>query len=137
MDFVILVGRLLFVLLFLYSAIGHFTQTSGMAAYAHSKGVPAARPAVLVSGVLMLLASISILLGIWPDLGALVLTVYLIITAFMMHGFWQETDTQTKQSEVLQFLKDLSLAGAALTLFGLFVARGEELGLVMVRPAFG
>lgn len=137
MDFVILIGRILFLLLFFYSAVGHLTQTAGMTAYAQSKGVPAPKAAVVLSGIVLIIGGLSILLGVWPDLGALVLTIFLVLTAFMMHGFWQESDAQTKQTEILQFLKDLSLAGASLALFGLFAVLGEDLGLVMVQPAFG
>jgi putative oxidoreductase len=39
-------------------------------------------------------------------------------TAFLMHGFWKETDAQIRQMEMVQFFKDLGLAGAGLILLG-------------------
>jgi uncharacterized membrane protein YphA (DoxX/SURF4 family) len=137
MDVVILIGRIVFSLLFLSSAWGHFAQAKGMTGYAQSKGVPMPGPAVYLGGVLLAVGGLSVLLGIWPDLGALVLVVFLLPTAVLMHNFWRETNAQTKQLEMIQFMKDISLAGAALALFGLFAALGDELGLVIAGPLFG
>jgi len=91
---------------------------------------------VLLGGVLLLLGGLSVLFGVWPDLGALLLVAFLLPTAFLMHGFWKESDAQTRQMEMVQFFKDLSLAGAALMLFGLFAHLGDDLGLVIAGPLF-
>ncbi|WP_280230179.1 DoxX family protein [Nocardia cyriacigeorgica] len=133
MDVVVLIGRVLFVVLFLGSAFGHFTQTEAMTGYAQSRGVPSPKAGVLGSGVLMVLGGLSVLLGIWADLGALLLFIMLLPTAVLMHGFWSETDPETKQSEMIQFNKDLALAGAALMLFAFF-AHTDELGLTITGP---
>lgn len=135
MDVVILIGRILFVLVFFGSAFGHLTQTSGMAEYARSRGVPMPEVAVIGSGVLMVLGGLSVLLGLWADLGALLLLIFLVPTAVLMHPFWKETDAQTKQTEQVQFMKDMSLAGASLMLFGFFV-ENEDLGIVITGPLF-
>src|SRR5437016_3908819 len=62
--------------------------------------------------------------------------VFLIPTAVMMHAFWRESEAQARQLEQIQFLKDISLAGAALMLFALFAHLGDDLGLVIVGPLF-
>jgi putative oxidoreductase len=136
-DVVILLGRILFVGIFLFSAVGHFTQGKQMTGYAQSKGVPLAGAAVFVGGILLALGGLSVLLGIWPDLGALLLVIFLVPTAIMIHGFWRESDPQNRYMEQIQFFKDLGLAGASLTLFGLFATLGDELGLVIAPPLFG
>lgn len=135
MDAVILIGRILFVLVFFGSAMGHLTQTASMAEYAKSRGIPAASAAVVASGILMLVGGLSVLLGVWADLGALLLVVFLVPTAVLMHAFWSETDAQAKQMEQIQFMKDMSLAGAALMVFA-FVAGTEDLGLMITDPLF-
>lgn len=136
MDVVVLIGRLLFSALFLVSAANHFTHTDAMTAYAQSRGVPAARAAVLAGGVLLLLGGLSVLLGVWADLGALLLAVFLIPAALLMHAFWKETDPQAKLTEQVQFSKDLALAGASLMLLGLFAGLGDQAGLVITGPFF-
>lgn len=107
-----------------------------MAGYAASKGVPAAPVMVLLTGAQILIGALMVALGIWPDLGALLLVVFLVPTAFIMHRFWTETDPAVKAMEQTQFLKDLALAGAALVMFAVFAYLGEDLGLVLVGPLF-
>ncbi|WP_049580039.1 DoxX family protein [Streptomyces sp. SBT349] len=136
MDILVLIGRILFVLIFLNSAMGHLTQTKAMAGYARSKGVPAPEAVVFGSGVLMLVGALSVLLGVWADLGALLLVVFLIPTALTVHPFWKETDPGVRQNEMLHFLKDIALAGAALMLCGLFAIAGGDLGLTWTGPLF-
>jgi putative oxidoreductase len=133
MDVVLLIGRVLFVALFLGSAVGHLTQTDAMAGYAASRGVKMARPATVVSGVMMVLGGLSVLLGVWGDLGALLLFLFLVPTAFLMHGFWRETDPTAKQTEMVQFNKDVALAGAALAFFWAFT---QDPGLTITGPLF-
>jgi uncharacterized membrane protein YphA (DoxX/SURF4 family) len=136
MEIVALIGRVLFVAVFLGSGLGHLTQTAGMTGYAESKKLPAARPMVLVSGVWIIVGGLMVLLGVWGDLGALMLAAFLLPTAFLFHGFWQERDPMTRQNEMAQFLKDVSLAGAALLVFVLYARFGEELGLTITDPLF-
>lgn len=120
MDVVILIGRILFVYLFIGSALGHLTQTSAMAGYAESRGVPSPKLAVQASGVVMLVGGLSILLGVWADLGSLLIAVTMVVTAVMMHAFWKESDPQAKQGEMVSFNKDVALAGGALAFYALY-----------------
>jgi uncharacterized membrane protein YphA (DoxX/SURF4 family) len=136
MDIIVLVGRILFAFLFLTSGFAHFTKRQMMAPYAASRGVPAPMLAVLAGGVLLLAGSVSVLLGIWADLGALLLVVFLVPTAVLMHGFWKETDPQARMTEMTQFSKDTALAGAALMLFAFFSHAGDSLGLTITGPLF-
>ncbi|HEU4424052.1 MAG TPA: DoxX family protein [Pilimelia sp.] len=136
MDVVVLIGRILFSFVFLTSGFAHFTKRQMMASYAASRGVPAAMLAVLAGGVLLLAGSISVLLGIWADVGALLLVIFLVPTAVTMHGFWKETDPQMRQNELVQFSKDTALAGASLMLFAFFSYAGDDLGLTITGPLF-
>jgi putative oxidoreductase len=133
MDVVFLIARILFCFLFLSSAVGHLTKTDAMAGYTRSRGVPAAQQAVLVSGLIILVGALMVLLGIWGDLGSLLLVVFLVPTAVLMHGFWKETEPMAKQMETVQFNKDVALAGAAL---GFFVVFHTDLGLTITGPLF-
>lgn len=136
MDVVALIGRILFSLLFLGSAFGHLTQTSAMAGFAASRGLPQPKLAVAGSGVLMLIGAVMVLLGIWLDLGALLLVIFLVPTAVLMHPFWKETEPMAKQNEMIAFQKDIALAGAALLILALYAGYGPELGLTITGPLF-
>jgi uncharacterized membrane protein YphA (DoxX/SURF4 family) len=136
MDMLVLIGRILFVPLFLNSAIGHLTQSGAMGGYAASKGVPMPRQSTLASGAVLLAGGLMVLFGVWADLGALLLVVFLIPTAVLMHPFWKETDSGARQGEMIHFLKDMALAGAALMLFALFSFADDDLGLTLTGPLF-
>ena len=127
MDIVLIVGRILFALIFINSGFAHFAQREAMTGYAQFKKVPAAKLAVPLTGLMILLGGISVVLGFWMDLGALLLAIFLIFSAFMMHNFWTISDTQAKQGETINFFKNLSLAGAALIIF-ILVGQGVDFG---------
>ena len=127
MDIVLIVGRILFALIFINSGFAHFAQREAMTGYAQFKKVPAAKLAVPVTGLMILLGGISVVLGFWMDFGALLLAIFLIFSAFMMHNFWTISDPQAKQGETINFFKNLSLAGAALIIF-ILVGQGVDFG---------
>ncbi|MGN7247891.1 DoxX family protein [Janibacter anophelis] len=132
MDVIVLVARILFAAIFIASGIGHLTQSEAMAGYAKSVGVPAAKLSVIVSGVLMVVGSLSVILGVWGDLGSLMILVAVAPIAFLMHRFWT-ADGEARMNEQIQFNKTISLAGGALALFALFVLV-PELGLTVTGP---
>jgi len=135
MDVVILIGRIAFALLFLASGMAHFAQADAMAGYADSMGVKPAKPAVLVSGLMILVGGAMVAAGVWADVGSLFLVAFLLPTAFLMHPFWKFEGEQ-QQTEMSVFMKDISLAGAAFAMFGFFVSLGTDLGLTVTGPLF-
>jgi uncharacterized membrane protein YphA (DoxX/SURF4 family) len=128
MGVAMLIGRILFGIVFLLSGINHFAKTPALVGYAQFKKVPAAKAAVLVSGLLMVLGSLSVILGIVADLGALVLAALSLIMAIKMHDFWTQSDAQAKQSEMINFLKNVSMAGAALFIFAVAATANSNIG---------
>jgi uncharacterized membrane protein YphA (DoxX/SURF4 family) len=127
MDIVLVIARVLFALIFISSGISHLTKLEAMTGYAQYKKVPAAKFSVLLSGLMILVGGLYIAFGVYADLGALLLALFLIPAAFLMHAFWKETDPTAKQNETIGFFKDLSLAGAALIIFAL-VSTGTNFG---------
>lgn len=109
-----LIGRILYGGFFIYAGIHHFTSLEPMAGYANAKGVPSAKLAVTVTGVLALLGGLSILLGWHFKWGVLLLVVFLVPVTWMMHAFWKEEDPQVRRLELVSFQKNVALLGAAL-----------------------
>ena len=122
MNAVLLVGRILFGALFVTSGIAHFAKLEAMTGYAKYKKLPAAKFGVLASGLFFLLGGVYTVIGLWVDLGALLLAITLILAAFIFHNYWKETDATAKQNEMIAFNKDLALAGASLILFALIAS---------------
>jgi putative oxidoreductase len=136
MDVLVLIARLLFCPLFLASAYAHFAQTEGLAGYAKARGVPSAVLLVRIGGVALTLGGISVLLGLWGDLGALALIAFLVPTALLVHHFWTDTDPQSRQLEQTMFMKDIALAGGALAFFVVYAYAGFALDIVITDPVF-
>jgi putative oxidoreductase len=136
MDVIVLIGRVLFVAVFLGAGVGHLTQTRETAEYASSKGVPNPVLLVQVSGVQMLVGGLMVLLGIWMDLGFLILAAFLVPAAVLIHAFWKVDDPEQLNVERSQFMKNIALTGACLIMFALVAFVGPELGLTITEPLF-
>ncbi len=113
-----LLGRLLFGGFFLYNGIHHFQQRQQLAQYAAAKGVPAAEVAVVGTGVAMAVGGTSILLGVKPKIGTLAILGFLAGVSPIMHDFWKQEDPQMRQNDMINFAKNMAMAGAALALLG-------------------
>jgi uncharacterized membrane protein YphA (DoxX/SURF4 family) len=109
-----LVGRVLFGMLFIVKGLNYLMKLNEMSGYAASKGVPVAKPATAVTGLMIVVGGAFVLLGWHRFVGAGLLFIVLVPTAFMIHPFWKETDPAAKANEMSHFLKNLALAGAAL-----------------------
>lgn len=120
MEILVLIGRVLFSILFLKSGISHFTQRAGMVGYAKSSGLPMAEIAVPLTGLMLLAGGVSVLLGFYAWIGAWLLVAFLIPSAFTMHKFWGLSDPMAAAAQQAHFFKNVALAGAALliTYFG-------------------
>jgi putative oxidoreductase len=109
---IVVLGRFLFALIFLMSALGHFSKQT--IAYAASQGVPLASLAVPFSGILALFGGLSILLGYRAKIGAWLIVLFLVPVSFMMHKFWTVTDPMAAQIQMIMFMKNVSILGGAL-----------------------
>jgi putative oxidoreductase len=111
---VVLLGRLLFVLIFLMSGPRHFMGQT--IAYAASQGVPLASIAVPFSGLLALAGGLSILLGYRARIGAWLIVLFLVGVTPMLHNFWTVTDPMMYQMQMVMFMKNVSMLGGALVI---------------------
>lgn len=53
-----------------------------------------------------------------------------------MHAYWKIDDPQMRAMQEAQFWKNVSLGGASILLFALFVEFGDHLGLTATGPLF-
>jgi putative oxidoreductase len=138
MDILMLTGRVLFGVAFLASGIGHLTKREMLAGYMRSSAAgPAvlqrlAEPAVLLTGGMLVAGSVMVVAGIYADLGALLLAVFLMPTTPWMHGFWKLTDPMQRQQQQA-FLRSVTYLGAALFLFAFFATSGEDLAFTVTQ----
>jgi putative oxidoreductase len=114
MEILVLLGRVLYSLIFILSGVGHFQGRKMMAGYAKSKGLPAAELMVVASGAVELIGGILILLGYQARYGAWLIVLFLVPVTFTMHRFWTLADPMQKAADRAMFLKNIALLGAAL-----------------------
>lgn len=133
MNTVILIGRILFAFMFVTAGLNHFTKADAMTGYASFKKVPAAKLSVLASGALLVAGGLSIILGVYADLGALIIAILLTIMALTMHNFWAQTDAQAKQTEMVNCFKNISMAGGALFIFAVAASEGSDYGWTLTE----
>jgi len=112
MSYMVLLGRILFSLIFVKSSFANFS--AGTISYAAAQGVPLASIAVPVSGVLALLGGLSVAFGYKARYGAWLLVLFLVPVTIMMHRFWAVPDAQEAMNQQIHFLKNLSMLGGAL-----------------------
>ena len=114
---VLLIGRVVFSFFFIYSGINHLTKLTMMSQYAGASGVPAPTLSVAVSGLMLLAGGVSILLGVQPRWGALLIALFLVPAAFMVHKFWGIADPMMAANQAAHFWKNIALTGACLMIY--------------------
>ncbi len=119
MDALLLIGRIIFGGFFIYSGVNHFIGFEMMKQYAKMKGVPFPAIAQGVTGVLLLLGGLSILLGVYPHVGIVLLVAFMLPVSFMMHNFWTLEDPQSRMADKVNFMKNMALLGAILMLLAI------------------
>ncbi len=107
-----------------------------MTGYSKFKRIPAAKFSVLASGLILFFGGVSVILGIYADLGALLLAGLLAIMALKMHDFWNQSEPQAKQTESIGFWKDISLAGSALFIFAITATAKSDYGWTLTESLF-
>ena len=111
MSIVALLGRALFAAIFLAAAPRHFTAEA--AAHAADLGVPLARLAVPIAGIMSAVGGLSVLTGFHARIGAWILVAFLVPVTVMMHGFWRLDDPVAIHTQQAMFMKNLALIGGA------------------------
>ena len=115
-DVALVGSRLLVGGYFLQNAVNHFANTKQMAEYAVSQGVENGTLAVLGSGALLAVGGASILTGKRPLVGIAAATLFFAGVTPRMHRFWEIDDESRRMNEMVNFSKNIALAGAVIGL---------------------
>jgi uncharacterized membrane protein YphA (DoxX/SURF4 family) len=125
----VLVGRIMFVIFPAYISGYSFHVKNPKAAegYAQAMAFPAPSMAGTVAGIWLILASISIAVGIFPDVGALMLAAFVAVAAFYFHAYWKVEDPEQKQTQSMFFWRNVMIFAACLIMFAFFASIGPAL----------
>jgi putative oxidoreductase len=123
---ILLVGRVVFAFFFVMAGYRHIVGGAEMTGYARSVGFPLPALAPWPAGVVLLAGGVSVAAGIWPDIGALLLIVFLVPAALWFHPFWRMPEDQAQTQSQL-FFRNVTLVGACIALFATFTGLGDAL----------
>ena len=109
-SFAILIGRILLVLIFIQSWIGKIGNFDGTAQFMAKAGMPMASFFLVGAICFELVGSLTIFLGFYARLGAVLLLLFLIPTTIIFHGHFGDMNQQ------IHFMKNVSMFGGILLL---------------------
>jgi putative oxidoreductase len=134
---VVLIGRILFAYFFgAVAGVGHFKRDRMMKGFAQQAGFPVPAFAGWVAGVWLIVGALSVGLGIWPDLGSLMIGAFVIPAGLFFHRYWTLDDATQKTFQTQLFYRNLVFLGASVVFFGTFVTLGSELRYAITAPLF-
>ncbi len=114
MEEIFLAGRVLVGGYYLSSAFHHFSDLGSLAQYAGALGVPLPAVAVAVAGILLAIGGLTMILGIYPDVGIAALVLFFVPVTVIMHAFWADSDPTMRQIDLVNFGKNVALLGSSL-----------------------
>ena len=136
MDVINVIGRVLFALLFLMNGWNHVANPKVMVPFGEYIGVPQPKISVPLTGVMMLISAVTIALGFWADVGAILLVLFLPAAGYYGHAYWKETDPNMRAAQQAQFWKNIALTGAAIFIFAIYGELGDDAPASLGGPLF-
>ena len=110
-----LIGRLLFVALFLPAGISKLTGFAGTVGYISSVGLPLPTLGAALALAVEILGSLALLAGFQTRIAALVLALFTLVASFFFHAFWGAAPDQAFVQQLL-FFKNIAVVGGLLVL---------------------
>jgi len=110
-----LLGRVLFVALFLPAGISRLSGFEGTVDYFGSLGIPMAPAAVVATIAIEVLGSVALLIGYKTRYAAFALAAFTLFASFIGHAFWAVPAEQAFVQQ-LMFFKNIAVVGGLLIL---------------------
>jgi uncharacterized membrane protein YphA (DoxX/SURF4 family) len=134
---IVLGGRILFASFFgAVAGVGHIRRSDQMVEYSKGVGFPVPSIAGWPTGLWLIAGAVSIALGIWPDVGALMIAAFLVPAAWYFHRYWTMSDPMQKMTQTQLFWRNVIGLGACALMFGTFAALGPALRFSVTSALF-
>ncbi len=112
----ILIARIALALLFLWGGAMKLLGYAGFVGYLQSKGVPFVPVAAPVVVAIEVLGGLLLIAGFRIRALGLILALYTVATAILGHDFWNVADAGMQRDMIVQFWKNIGIAGGFLLL---------------------
>ena len=134
---IVLGGRILFSIFFgAVAGVGHIRRSAQMEEYSKGAGFPVPAISGWPVGIWLIAGAVSIALGIWPDVGALMIAAFLLPAAWYFHRYWTIGDPMQKMTQTQLFWRNMIGLGACAFMFGTFVTLGPALRFSVTSALF-
>ncbi len=117
------IGQILFSLIFIASGLSKISDWQKTTEYMGNHHMIFIPFFLIMAIILQLIGGLSILLNYKTKFGAMLLLVFIIPATFIFHNFWTlptgtEIEIINQQYEMVSFLKNSTIIGGLLLLFG-------------------
>src|SRR5207244_4296204 len=110
----------------------HVRGGEQMTGFARGVGFPMPTLAPWPAGIWLIAGAVSIAVGIWPDIGALMLIAFLVPATLWFHAFWK-VPTEQRVTQNQAFWRNVAFMAACIALFGVFAGLGHGLRYALTR----
>jgi uncharacterized membrane protein YphA (DoxX/SURF4 family) len=116
MNIAFLTGKIILGAYWLMASFNHSKNLYHLSECTKARRAPSPKLAVAGTEIILLPGGISMLLGVYPVIGTILPIIFLAGVSFQMHTFWKMDDAQMRQIDMINFTKNMALAGALLKL---------------------
>lgn len=120
-----LLGRGLFGLVVFFMAFNNLADLENVTEKIAEAGVPYPKEATVASSIPLLFSGLSIMLGVYPAVGAAYFIVFMLVTTVTVHNFLGIEDPDEQDNEIFHFLKNLLILAAGLVFLSLALGGSE------------
>ncbi len=106
-----LVGRILLAAMFLLAGVNKIGGFAGTAGWMASKGLPMTELLLVITIIVEIGGAIMIIVGWKAKIAAVALLLFTLLASFIFHDFWNLTDPQAAQTQMIMFMKNMSIMG--------------------------
>jgi len=117
-DFLLAVGRVALVAIFVWSAYGKLTGLPGFTNMLASKGVPQAALVAPLAALVEIAGAVMVIIGFKTRYAAAALMVFTAVALYIDHDFWNLSGP-ARNAQMIQAWKNLSIIGGLLVLAGI------------------
>ena len=116
------IGRILFSLIFIASGLSKIGEWDKTISYMESHNMVLTPFFLIMAILLQVTGGLSIITNYKSKIGAILLLIFILPATYIFHSFWVlpiETELQiaTQQTEMVSFLKNITIIGALLLIF--------------------
>jgi putative oxidoreductase len=116
MDAALAIGRIVLVMIFIFSGLGKLFDISGTAAEIASKGLPLPQLLAVAAGIGETIGGLLIAVGWQTRLAAAGLIVFTAVAGFLFHDFWNLPAGDEQMNQMAHAFKNLSIIGGLIVL---------------------